>query len=444
MAFDLVWKVEFGDIGGLFDITSLVFDTSIDMNANMGSAGRTSCQITLNNNGGQFTPGGTGTYGSVDWFKQAIIVSCTGGGLTEYAFVGLLQDFDIDQKSTKESTVTITALDFLSVAGRSSNQLSDPSGGYLQSFEQFLKSFTDPAFGPAIPNISPLMGSTTNKLSYVNATTATNTVTYIRTSYLQQGTLGDWTNNNVLPTGPGTAFMTDYSISSDRFLWNSVVIDSSLNRTTNAYTTTIVDGSAALTSGQIAFNEIDVGFQLDTLTNVCNAIPLNAGVGAIASVSATNTTSQQNYGVRSRTYASCIPASAVALPPGVLVTFNNQFMETVANFWPNRYGTVRYIPSRVITAYSTLRKYSVDDGVAMQAFMRLLSAKTALWNRQAITYKGAGMASSQTTQTVTTGRKIMITPSDTRVELTVVSGIDNQSFELNSSTYGILDTNRLG
>jgi len=91
-----------------------------------------------------------------------------------------------------------------------------------------------------------------------------------------------------------------------------------------------------------------------------------------------------------------------------------------------------------------LRGSSVDDGVAMQAFVRLLSAKTALWNRQTITYKGAGMSSSQTTKTVTTGRKIMITPSDTRLELTVVDGIDNQSFELDSSTYGILDTNRLG
>jgi hypothetical protein len=119
-------------------------------------------------------------------------------------------------------------------------------------------------------------------------------------------------------------------------------------------------------------------------------------------------------------------------------------MNTVANFWANRYGEMRYIPYRLVTTYSTLRGRAVDDGVAMQAFVRLLSAKTALWNRQAITYKGAGMSSSQTTQTVTTGRKIMITPSDTRVELTVVSGLDNQSFELNSSIYGILNTNRLG
>jgi hypothetical protein len=438
MAFNLVWKVEFGDIGGLFDITSLVFDTSIDMNANMGSAGRTTCQITLNNNGGQFTPGGTGTYGSVDWFKQAIIVSCTGGGLTEYAFVGLLQEFDIDQKSTKESTVTIIALDFLSIAGRSSNQLTDPSGGYALRLNEFIDSFFNPAYGYAQPTATPTMGSTTGLNSRVTATMVTDTISVVRTLLLQAGTLGDWLNNQGLPSAPGTCFMTDYTITADRWFWNCAVIDSSLNRTTNAYTTTIVDGSATLTSGQIAFNNIDVGFQLDTLTNQCLASP-NPGFSGVSAVTAINTTSQNKYGVRNRSYTTLIPSASYAAK-----IYYNQFMETVANFWANRYGEMRYIPYRVVTAYSTLRKYSVDDGVAMQAFMRLLSAKTALWNRQAITYKGAGMASSQTTQTVTTGRKIMITPSDTRIELTVVSGLDNQSFELNSSTYGILDTNRLG
>ena len=435
MAFNLVWKVEFGDIGGLFDITSLVFDTSIDMNASPGSAGRTSCSITLNNNGGQFTPGGTGTYGSVNWFKQAIIVSCTGGGLTEYAFVGLLQDFDIDQQSTKESTVRITALDFLSIAGRSSNQLTDGGGSYALDLSAFIMSFFVPAYAYAQQSASPTMGSTTNKNSYITATMNTNTVTTVATTRLQTGALGDWLNNQVLPTAPGTAFMTDYTISSDRWYWNCGVIDSPLNRTTNAYTTTLVDGSTALTSGQIAFNEIDVGFQLDNLTNQAYAAPVTP-TSQVFAVSVANTTSQNAYGVRSRSYTTCAPFQSFALE-------GNLYMNTVANFWANRYGEVRYIPSRVITAYSTLRKYSVDDGVAMQAFMRLLSAKTALWNRQAITYKGAGMASSQTTQTVTTGRKIMITPSDTRIELTVVSGIDNQSFELNSSTYGILNTNRL-
>ena len=438
MAFDLVWKVEFGDIGGLFDITSLVFDTSIDMNANMGAAGRTSCQITLNNNGGQFTPGGAGTYGSVNWFKQAIIVSCTGGGLTEYAFVGLLQAFDIDQQSTKESTVTITAVDFMTVLGRSSNQIiNQAGGGYLLYLHQFINSFFDPSFFYAQTAKTPTMGSTTDLNSTIVASDVSTAVTLTNTARLNQGTLSDWVNNQAMPTGPATCFMTDYAIVSDKFLWNCSVIDSTLNRNTDKYTTVIVDGSTVLTSGQIAFNEIEVGFQLDTLTNECFASPVNP-TALLQAVTVDNQASQDKYGVRSRSYTTCMPAAYQNFGGSA-----NQMMENVANFWPNRYGEVRYIPSRVVTAYSTLRGSSVDDGVAMQAFVRLLSAKTALWNRQTVTYKGAGMSSSQTTKTVTTGRKIMITPSDTRVELTVVDGIDNQSFELDSSTYGILDTNRL-
>lgn len=438
MAFNLVWKIEFGDIGGLYDITSYVFDASIDMNANIGSAGRTSCQITLNNNGGQFTPGGTGTYGSVNWFKQAIIISCTGGGLTEYAFVGLLQDFDILQQSPNHSTITIKAMDFLSVAGRSSNQLVDDGGGYRLRLNEFIDSLFNPSYGYAIQSKTPTMGSTTSLNSRVAATIITATTTAVETIQLQTGALADWLNNQALPTAPGTCFMTDYTVTADRWYWNCAVIDSTLNRTTNAYTTTFVDGSSALTSGQLAFNFIDVGFQLDALTNQCFANDNNGPSPTLVSVTAINTDSQNKYGVRSRSYATCMPSTSYAT-----IVYNNQFNETVANFWANRYGEIRYIPSRVVTAYSVLRSTSVDDGVAMQAFVRLLSAKTALWNRQSITYKGAGMASSQTTQTVTTGRKIMITPSDTRIELTVVSGIDNQSFELNSSTYGILDTNRL-
>jgi hypothetical protein len=435
MAFNLVWKVEFGDIGGLHDITSLVFFASIDMNANMGSAGRTSCQITLNNNSGQFTPGGTGTYGSVDWFKQAIVISCTGGGITEYAFVGLLQDFTIDQTSIKQSTVSISGLDILTVCGRTSNQLqqSDVSENWIADL---INSFT-PSLSAGYA-VTPFMGSTTSKRSQFNLVCATNQITAIYIYGLLKGTVGDWLNNNLLPTGPATVFMTDYQITSDRWIWNGYVIDSPLNRTTNAYTSNFVGDGTSLTSGQLPISQIDVGFTLDTLTNSCYAYGTQTNL-TIQPVTVDNTTSEDKYGVRARTYSSCAPA--VSFGGGIT---NNQFMNTVANFWANRYGEVRYIPNRVITTYSALRSSSVDDGVAMQAFVRLLSAKTAIWNRQTIKYKGAGMASSQTTQTVTTGRKIMITPSDTRIELTVVSGIDNQSFELNSSTYGILDTNRLG
>ena len=93
--------------------------------------------------------------------------------------------------------------------------------------------------------------------------------------------------------------------------------------------------------------------------------------------------------------------------------------------------------------FSQVRSRAVDNTVANAAFARLC-AQTVLWQRAAITYRAPGMSSSVTDQVVIVGRKVMASPSDTRVELTLKSGQDNQSFELDSSTYGILDTNRLG
>jgi len=390
MAFDLAWTVKYGDIGGLTDITSYVTDFVVDLNANIGSAGRSTCQITINNNGGQFTPNGSGTYASVNWFKQAVVISCTGAGLTESVFVGLIQDFEIIQASPKQSVVSIRGLDFLSIAGRSSNQLIDIGGGYTLRLNTFIDSFFNPSYAYAQTAATPTMGSTTSLNSRTTTTMVTDTVTACSTSGLTQGTLGDWLNNQALPTGPATAYATNYAITSDRWFWNCDSIDSTLNRTTRAYTTTMVDGSSALTTGQVPFDQINVGFQQDELTNQCYANPL-----------------------------------------------------TTFSFWANRYGTVRYIPDRITTSYKLLRARAVDDGAALQAFIRLLSSGSAVWNRQAITYKGAGMTSSATFQTVNTGRRIYATPSDTRIELTLVAGADNQSFELDSSTYGVLDTNRL-
>jgi hypothetical protein len=437
MAFDLAWTVKYGDIGGLTDITSYVTDFVVDLNANIGSAGRSTCQITINNNGGQFTPNGSGTYASVNWFKQAVVISCTGAGLTESVFVGLIQDFEIIQASPKQSVVSIQGLDFLSIAGRSSNQLLDTGGGYTLRLNTFVDSFFNPSYAYAQTAATPTMGSTTSLNSRTTTTMVTDTVTACSTSGLTQGTLGDWLNNQALPTGPATAYATNYTITSDRWFWNCDSIDSTLNRTTRAYTTTMVDGSSALTTGQVPFDQINVGFQQDELTNQCYANPLTT-FSPLAAVTSTNTTSQNEYGVRARSYATCIPSTFFNT-----ITYGNQFMNTVANFWANRYGTVRYIPDRITTSYKLLRARAVDDGAALQAFIRLLSSGSAVWNRQAITYKGAGMASSATFQTVNTGRRIYATPSDTRIELTLVAGVDNQSFQLDSSTYGVLDTNRL-
>jgi lipoprotein-anchoring transpeptidase ErfK/SrfK len=146
---------------------------------------------------------------------------------------------------------------------------------------------------------------------------------------------------------------------------------------------------------------------------------------------ATNDASQTLYGPRTRSYTN--------VAAGSLSTYQSD----ISNFWVNRYGSIQYLPLEIQTSYAVLKGSAVDDGVAMLEFMQLLWPSTALWNRLTIKYKPTGATSTQTIQMVATRRLITADPSNTTIRLTVKSGADNQSFELDSSTYGILDTNRL-
>jgi hypothetical protein len=211
--------------------------------------------------------------------------------------------------------------------------------------------------------------------------------------------------------------------------WNATLIDNELNRTTKTLYE-LVDGSSTITTGQIPFSNVDSGFTNEDLTNEVNA----AGSGTSQPIFNTrNLASQSKYGPRSRSYTN------LAFQQSGLVderTF-------IGQFWTNRYGDIQYLPRELETSYAVLKGSAVDDGVAMLSFMKLLWPDTALWNRIAIKYKPTGATSTQTNQMIATRRLITADPSNTTIRLTVKSGADNQSFELDSSTYGILDTNRL-
>jgi hypothetical protein len=117
-------------------------------------------------------------------------------------------------------------------------------------------------------------------------------------------------------------------------------------------------------------------------------------------------------------------------------------VDRVAYFWSNRYGTARYTVKKIQTSLSVL-KNAVDDGVAETAFSKVLTAKFGVWQRAVVDYVAPGMATQRREQLVISKITIGITPDDTILTLDLIPGVDNQSFELNSSTYGILDTNRL-
>jgi hypothetical protein len=239
------------------------------------------------------------------------------------------------------------------------------------------------------------------------------------------GRVGDWINNNLLISGPGTAFTTDLTAGVGRFTWNMKYVDFALNRT-DGTTYSFSDASAALASGEIPYSDIDVQYNFDQVINSCTAEDQRQFFLPITAVDSTSTA---KYGVRNVAFnGTCTEQQAD--------------VDRVAYFWSNRYGTARYTVKKIQTSLSVL-KNAVDDGVAETAFSKLLTAKFGVWQRAVVDYVAPGMATQRREQLVISKITIGITPDDTILTLDLIPGVDNQSFELDSSTYGILDTNRL-
>lgn len=432
MAFGLTWTVKFGDVNGLFDITSYVSDLVIDSSVEMGQCGRSTCSVTLNNTGGQFTPKGAGTYANTDWFSKALVVEVASPTASDIGFVGMIDGIEVNHVNAKDSTVTITGVDILTFAGRSPVFSPSFSGSSL-TVNDWLEGVFDNLGG--IPGYRALLlpklgasGGNIYSLIDAVATTSTANQTRMDTSKLPTGSrVADWFNTQVFPSGPVTAYVTGYYVSSGQWYWLVYVVDRDMNRTSGyAETFAFVDGASALTSGQLPFDSVSVGYQVDELVNSAN---INDN-GGLVEKSVVDFTSVGAYGYKAYSATQTAVASQTDL-------------DYAAQFWGSRYGAVRYLADGVTLSFSQVRSRAVDDGVANADFVRLCSQAWSLLNRASVAYRAPGMTSTVTDQTVTFGRRVMATPSDTRVELTLRAGIDNQSFDLNSSTYGVLDTNRL-
>ena len=429
MAFALTWKIEFGDINGLTDITSYVQQMNLDLSAELATCGRGSAQLTINNNGGQFTPT-SGTYGSTDWFSKAMVITATSGANTGVVFVGMIIDFQITMINFKESTVTLDCLDAFSLGGKSFSGGPTNPDLSLNITTAVERTFNGQGTANFKGIKTPTLGQSISYYSKVDVTNATGTDSGIEPSYINYGYVGDWLNNQIIPSGPGALIPTDYVIGTyagtpNVWIWNATLIDRQLNRTSPTLYE-FVDGSSAITTGQIPFSDIATGFRVEDLTN--EAVISTSTAQSVAT--GTNLSSQQLYGPRTRTYTN-------------LAAGYSTYQSDISNFWVNRYGSSQYLPLEIQTSYAVLKGSAVDDGVAMLEFMQLLWPSTALWNRLTVKYKPTGAASTQTIQMIATRRLITADPSNTTIKLTVKSGVDNQSFELDSSTYGILDTNRL-
>ena len=144
---------------------------------------------------------------------------------------------------------------------------------------------------------------------------------------------------------------------------------------------------------------------------------------------------------------STVASSDIGIYGNRNVSFTNTFVgnqalsDAMANNLVNRYSSIKFTPASLVIT-DKMVKANCDDAAHSQWF-NLLSIANGLWQKVLVTWTGSG-AAAQTVSCVVSGRSINVTPEQCTVSLTLISGADNQSFILDNTNFGKLDTNRLG
>jgi hypothetical protein len=429
------WQIDLVDGTGATDITSFVQGFNIQCKVKIGAFTPTDVVLTLNNNGGDFTPaegGGTGTYASVDWLTKAIKISPS-ADTDRYTAHVFVSDFNMRDDGTN-SSVQLICQDWLSLASSqvfdiAENTTTTPFGPFIDNVLQGASGYgpgaTLPNYGqPTYPQeifLFDLGDSTADRMA---RPAATNVSTL---DYINQAVFGGYPSI-VIPTDakigeyispPGTFYVA--------------YVGTVLNRTLtyrNPFRIPVAFSDNP-TGTTLAFADLEPGFNFDELTSTAN---VTSGITGVTSQTSTNTSTGNNYGTRARFYNE---------------TGNNNETDNgndagaleAAEFWTKRQEAARYIPRRLTTSIEL-----IDDRngtAAATTLINLMAAVDGLFQPCDITYTPTG-GSQVTANCVISGRTIQAVPGRTTIVLDLLPAQDYQSFVLDSDTLGVLDTNRLG
>ena len=422
MAINTTWKVEIGTIASPVDFTSRVMSMNINQSVDVNVIGRGVCVITLLNKDGALTPGGGGTYSNTDWFAQGVFVNAstnTGGASTSIdVFDGVVMDFDL-QDDGVFSTVTITAIDFLSVGGKSPTPTTSAfSTNYLTALTGAISN--SPTYGVNL--YLPLLGASSFTADSLQVG-GDSTFTVKTDSTLSWSTLADAWQQSVVPSGNDVLWATSIKITSTTANYNYNFCPDTNTRTTSTRVDFEFNPPASLSGSKLPFddNEFQQAFNNDTLITQAT-IDANYTGSTAVTVNSSNVTS---YGNRTIAFTDTLLENSTA-------TTN------MATKLVNRYGTSRFNPVIIRLSASMVKTRAAD--AAETKWRSLLGISTYPWQKATITWTGSG-ATSQTAYCVTKARRINVTPSDTIVTLELGNWWDNHGFILDED---LLDYGRLG
>ena len=423
MAINTTWKVEIGTVASPVNFTSRVMSMNIRQSVDVNVIGRGVCVITLLNQDGALTPGGGGTYSSTDWFAQGVYVNAstdTGGAATSTdVFDGIVVDFDL-QDDGVFSTVTITALDMLTVGGKSPGPslLSVASVDYSTALQVAISN--SPFAGVTL--YLPLLGG--SSFTTVGTKVGGNSTFNIKSDVaLSWNSLADVWQSSLVPSGNDVVWATTISTIATNPQYNFAFCPDTNSRTTETRNDFEFDPPATLSGSKLPFDDNAFTQQFNNDTLITQAI-IDANYTGSTAVTATNS-NVTAYGNRTVQYTDTLLVDSTA-------TTN------MATKLVNRYGVSRFNPVSLRLTASMVKTKAAD--AAESKWRALLGISTAHWQKAKITWTGSG-AASQTALCMLKGRNINVTPSDTIVTLEFGNWYDNHGFILDEDE---LDYGRLG
>ena len=228
MSLDIVPRIYLLENKTYVEITDSVIGASFERSAYPGEMGTSSAVITLLNNDGKFTPEGSGAFSSYDWFAGLVkiewdVPTFFPGKKTVQMFTGVVTNFDIEETTVQQSTVTIQCADLLTVAARGSVRQPPtiPAIGSVFTFalQLFNSAFIagvnvfDGARAPKFESQAPAQ-IIPAAVQERRTPLAPGESTFLRQSFLafqdvETGRIADVWAQTVLPSGPASMYAID-------------------------------------------------------------------------------------------------------------------------------------------------------------------------------------------------------------------------------------------
>jgi hypothetical protein len=224
----------------------------------------------------------------------------------------------------------------------------------------------------------------------------------------------------ITPVGPAMIIPTTITLTNPDFgyeLIDFTMTRNAANRTTFLFKDKTVSGT------QLPIGELVTGYDENQLTNYVS-ITEPEGSSTVTSFNATSTT---KYGQRFRSYSQAGSPSVSS-------------QTSTVNSWINRFGEITFAPEEL--SFSSKMVQSAAADAAAPFWNKILDIESVMWQPIQLTYTPTGCA-QQTKMSVIASRRISATPSDCQVTLGLLPAYQYQSFILNDTYLGILDSSRV-